>query len=113
MSQPSRAPLIGITTALLALPFLAACSGRSAGGAQASGPPDLNGVWSAPFTPDISKPLGHQPPFTPYAASLFKKRRRDRRSTDAVPAYRVRKRNPSRSHAVSDCADACGDDDSL
>jgi hypothetical protein len=35
--------------------------------------PDLNGVWSAPFTPDISKPLGHQPPFTSYAADRFKK----------------------------------------
>ncbi len=36
-------------------------------------PPNLNGVWSAPFVPDLAKPLGHQPPFTPYAADLFKK----------------------------------------
>src|SRR5260370_2028878 len=73
MTHSSFAPFIGIITALLALPFLTACSSRSAGGAQAAAPPDLNGVWSAPFTPDISKPLGHQPPFTPYAADLFKK----------------------------------------
>ena len=73
MNHSSRLPLIGIITALLGLPFLTACSGRGAGGAQAAAPPDLNGVWSAPFTPDISKPLGHQPPFTPYAANLFKK----------------------------------------
>ena len=32
---------------------------------------DFNGVWSAPFTPDISKALGHQPPFTPYGAARF------------------------------------------
>jgi len=56
------------------LPFLIACAGHTAsGGPQASTPPDLNGVWSAPFTPDISKALGHQPPFTPYAADRFKK----------------------------------------
>ena len=54
--------------------FLIACAGHSpSSSSQASTPPDLNGVWSAPFTPDISKPLGHQPPFTPYAAERFKK----------------------------------------
>src|SRR5437588_4693858 len=73
MSHPSRSSFIGVIVALLALPFFTACSGRPSGGAQASGRLDLNGVWSAPFTPDISKPLGHQPPFTPYAADLFKK----------------------------------------
>jgi hypothetical protein len=30
-------------------------------------------VWSAPFTPDISKALGHQPPFTAYGAARFAK----------------------------------------
>ena len=72
MIQSSRASRFAIA-ALIALPFLTACSGGTSGRTQASAPPDLNGVWSAPFTPDISKPLGHQPPFTPYAADLFKK----------------------------------------
>ena len=37
------------------------------------GVPDLSGVWSAPFVPDLAKPLGHQPPFTPYGADRFAK----------------------------------------
>ena len=37
-----------------------------------AGHPDLNGVWAAPFVPDISKALGHQPPFTPYGAERWK-----------------------------------------
>jgi hypothetical protein len=58
----------------LVLPFLIACAGHApAGSPQPLTPPDFNGVWSAPFTPDISKVLGHQPPFTPYAAERFKK----------------------------------------
>src|SRR5258708_6139715 len=58
----------------LVLPFLIACSSHApAGNPQPPAPPDFNGVWSAPFTPDISKVLGHQPPFTPYAAERFKK----------------------------------------
>lgn len=36
-----------------------------------AGHPDLNGVWAAPFVPDISKALGHQPPFTPYGAERW------------------------------------------
>src|SRR5260370_30640264 len=59
--------------AFLGLAFLRGCSGGTSGRTQAAAPRDLNGVWSAPFTPEISKPLGHQPPFTPYAADLFKK----------------------------------------
>ena len=72
MIQSSRATRFAIA-AFLTLPFLIACSGGTSGRTQVSAPPDLNGVWSAPFTPDISKALGHQPPFTPYAADLFKK----------------------------------------
>ena len=54
--------------------FLIACTGHApAGSLPPATPPDFNGVWSAPFTPDISKPLGHQPPFTPHAAERFKK----------------------------------------
>jgi hypothetical protein len=60
--------------ALLGFPLLAIPAGQSATGNSPSGKfPDLNGVWSAPFTPDISKAMGHQPPFTPYAAERFKK----------------------------------------
>jgi hypothetical protein len=56
------------------LPFVFACSGRAASGSQkATNPPDLNGVWDAPFTPDLSKALGHQPPFTAYGAARFAK----------------------------------------
>ena len=40
--------------------------------ADSAGHPDLDGVWAAPFVPDISKPLGHQPPFTPYGAERWK-----------------------------------------
>ena len=50
------------------------CSGRAASGSsQVAAPPDLNGVWSAPFTPDLAKALGHQPPFTTYGATRFAK----------------------------------------
>ena len=60
---------------LVPLTFLATgCGGRTASGrAQAEAPPDFNGVWSAPFTPDLSKALGHQPPFTAYGAARFAK----------------------------------------
>jgi hypothetical protein len=51
------------------------CGGRAASGSSqaAAPPPDFNGVWSAPFTPDLSKALGHQPPFTAYGAARFAK----------------------------------------
>src|SRR6202162_2595975 len=69
-----RAPLVCAASWFLVLPFVIACGSRGASGnPQAAAPPDLNGVWSAPFTPDISKAMGHQPPFTPYAAERFKK----------------------------------------
>jgi hypothetical protein len=68
------AQFVCAATLLLVLPFVIACGSRVASGnPQAAVPPDLNGVWSAPFTPDISKALGHQPPFTPYAAARFAK----------------------------------------
>ena len=35
--------------------------------------PDLSGVWQAPYTPDLTKPLGHDLPFTAYGAERFKK----------------------------------------
>lgn len=35
--------------------------------------PDLSGVWQAPYTPDLTKPLGHDLPFTAYGAEQFKK----------------------------------------
>src|ERR1700730_8068172 len=62
-----RAPTVCAASLFLVLPFIVACGSHAAEGTpQAVAPPDLNGVWSAPFTPDISKTLGHQPPFTPY-----------------------------------------------
>ena len=63
-----------VASFLLVLPFVVACGSHAASDSrQAAPPPDLNGVWSAPFTPDISKALGHQPPFTPYGAARFAK----------------------------------------
>jgi len=74
MRNHFRTSIIGAIAVYLILPFLGACSGSAPSDrAQQPNPPDLNGVWAAPFTPDISKPLGHQPPFTPYAAERFRK----------------------------------------
>src|SRR5258708_21124769 len=74
MKNYFRAPMVIAATLLLVSPFLFSCGGHMASGnTQAAAPPDLNGVWSAPFTPDISKALGHQPPFTPYGAARFAK----------------------------------------
>jgi hypothetical protein len=63
-----------LASLLLILSFVSSCRGRATSkNSQPAAPPDLNGVWSAPFTPDISKALGHQPPFTPYGAARFAK----------------------------------------
>ena len=37
-----------------------------------SAPPDISGVWQAPYTPDLTKPLGHDLPFTPFGLDKFK-----------------------------------------
>ena len=69
-----RASTLCAASLILLFPFVIACGSRAAQeNPQAAAPPDLNGVWSAPFTPDISKTLGHQPPFTPYGAARFAK----------------------------------------
>lgn len=74
MRNGFRASTIFAAALLLALPFLIACGSHAApANVSSAGPPDLNGVWSAPFTPDISKVLGHQPPFTEYGAARFAK----------------------------------------
>jgi hypothetical protein len=74
MRNHFRASTICAIVVYLGSPFLIACAGHTTSGSPPPAtPPDLNGVWSAPFTPDISKTLGHQPPFTPYAAERFKK----------------------------------------
>jgi hypothetical protein len=74
MRNSFRASTIFIAALMIALPFMIACGSHSApANASPAGPPDLNGVWSAPFTPDISKVLGHQPPFTEYGAARFSK----------------------------------------
>ncbi len=41
-------------------------------GAESGSPPDLSGVWQAPYTPDLTKPLGHDLPYTTYGAERFK-----------------------------------------
>jgi hypothetical protein len=69
-----RAHIVCVASLYVVLPFLLACRSHTASGRpEPAAPPDLNGVWSAPFTPDISKPLGHQPSFTTYGAERFKK----------------------------------------
>src|ERR1700730_10695172 len=69
-------PIVSISfpiIAFLAFPLLTPPAGQSATNSPQPGKiPDLNGVWSAAFTPDISKPVGHQPPFTPYGVERFK-----------------------------------------
>jgi hypothetical protein len=35
--------------------------------------PEFNGVWQAPYTPDLTKALGHELPYTPYGVERFKK----------------------------------------
>lgn len=34
--------------------------------------PDISGVWQGPYTPDLTKPLGHDLPYTPYGLEQFK-----------------------------------------
>jgi hypothetical protein len=34
--------------------------------------PDMSGVWQGPYTPDLTKPLGHDLPYTPYGLERFK-----------------------------------------
>ena len=34
--------------------------------------PDMTGVWQAPYTPDLTKPLGHDLPYTPLGLDRFK-----------------------------------------
>ena len=59
---------------LAVLAFVCSCGGHGISETpRAAAPPDLNGVWDAPHTPDIAKPLGHQPPFTAYGAARFAK----------------------------------------
>ena len=74
MRNGFRASTIFAAALLIALPFVIACGSHAApANVSSAGPPDLNGVWSAPFTPDISKVLGHQPPFTEFGAARFAK----------------------------------------
>jgi hypothetical protein len=35
--------------------------------------PDMSGVWQAPYTPDLTKPLGHDLPYTAFGLERFKK----------------------------------------
>src|SRR5260370_26392135 len=41
-------------------------------GAEWGSPPYLSGVWQAPYTPDLTKPLGHDLPYPTYGAERFK-----------------------------------------
>src|SRR5882724_3596237 len=35
--------------------------------------PDMSGVWQAPYTPDLTKPLGHDLPYSPLGLERFQK----------------------------------------
>jgi hypothetical protein len=37
-----------------------------------TGVPDLNGVWQAPYSPNLAQVLGHEPPYTPYGLQRAK-----------------------------------------
>ena len=34
--------------------------------------PDMSGIWQGPYTPDLTKPLGHDLPYTPLGSERFK-----------------------------------------
>jgi hypothetical protein len=34
--------------------------------------PDMSGIWQAPYTPDLTKPLGHELPYSPLGLERFK-----------------------------------------
>ena len=36
-----------------------------------SGIPDFNGVWSVPYTPNLERPFGGAPPFTPFGKESY------------------------------------------
>src|SRR5579871_2382285 len=75
MPNPTSARFSILLVACLSPVLLlgAGCSGRTSSSSAQAAAPDFNGVWSAPFTPDLSKALGHQPPFTAYGAARFAK----------------------------------------
>ncbi len=74
MKDHSRAPIACAAYLIILSPFLLSCGSHAASdNSRRAAPPDWNGVWSAPFTPDLSKALGHQPPFTTYGAARFAK----------------------------------------
>jgi hypothetical protein len=59
--------------------------------------PDLNGVWQGPYTPDLTKALGKEPPFTRWQAEV----RSVDHSKDPLPIA-FRSAGIEKSNAVSD-----------
>lgn len=55
----------------LAAVIIAAAPGRAAAQASAT-PPDLTGFWVNQYTPDLSRALGRQPPFTAQGAERWR-----------------------------------------
>src|SRR5215472_11810835 len=61
-----------IATMAVAFSLTLAAQPRSASVAASSNLSDLSGVWQAPYTPDLTKPLKHDLPYTAYGAERFK-----------------------------------------
>jgi hypothetical protein len=74
---------------LIAMACLALAPGTPVSGQTAaaksdssSSLPDMNGVWQAPYTPNLAKPLGHELPMNPEGAARFKVNRDSQEAND-------------------------------
>lgn len=74
MSHGFSKYLMGVAAAMSLLGLLpAGASAQSApAGTAATGTPDLSGFWVNQYTPDLSRALGRQPPFTPVGAERWR-----------------------------------------
>lgn len=63
MTRPFRAAFLAFGVISLAASAHAQASAQH---------PDLSGFWSNQYTPDLSRALGKQPPFTPYGAERWR-----------------------------------------
>ena len=62
--------LAGLMTVSLVAQTLAAKAEKTSAGSASI--PDMRGIWQAPYTPDLTKPLGRDLPYTPFGLERFK-----------------------------------------